>query len=74
MSAANAGKFAPKKQARAARARDTFPGMAPARISKLTLNIDPALHRELKTAAVVEGRTMREIVEECVTAYLRGGR
>ncbi|MEL4211980.1 hypothetical protein MTQ20_07560 [Corynebacterium bovis] len=38
---------------------------------KATFEFNKDLHRALKTTAVTEGRTMREILEELVTEYLQ---
>jgi len=42
-----------------------------ARIKRLTVDIDESLHKWLKMQAVVEGRTLRELVEEALTEYRR---
>lgn len=40
------------------------------RTVRLNANVDITVHRELKIAAAEEGRTMTDLLEEAVLAYL----
>lgn len=40
------------------------------RTVRLNANVDVDVHRELKVAAAEEGRSMTELLEEAVLAYL----
>lgn len=76
------GQVGPKKVSESARTNlpgksveDTFqPKGDPGTLKKLTIQIDVDLHRRLKAIAAQEGKTMREIVEEQLTAYVTSKR
>ena len=61
-------RFAPKKPvADAAHVEDIFIN-APTK--KLSIDVDADLHKRLKLMSTLEERSMRSIVEECLTEFL----
>lgn len=61
-------KFAPKTPAtNSAKIADIFVSVP---TKKLTVDLDAELHKRLKLASTMQERSMRSIIEECLTDYL----
>ncbi len=61
-------RFAPKKPvADAADVEDIFISVP---TKKLSIDVDADLHKRLKLMSTLEERSMRSIVEECLTKFL----
>ena len=75
----SSGKFAPRRPASAGSSTSSgLPAVSVAdsfvgpEIVKMTVNFDAGLRRRLKLRAFAEGRSMRDVVEDAVVAYLEG--